>query len=68
MTNQDKLTTAKAKLTAKVKSQSTAMLKTSARLLMNQYTEEAGIAFVFVLNELEERMPEAEYTAFCDSL
>ena len=68
MTNVTTQETAKAKLIAKIKGQSTQLLKESAELLMDSYEDGAGVAFVFVLTELENRMTEAEYIEFCDSL
>jgi hypothetical protein len=55
-------------LTSTIKRQSTSMLKTAALNLMNDFSEEAGVAFVFVLNELENRMSESEFFEFTESL
>jgi hypothetical protein len=52
----------------KIKSQTTELLKEMAVELMTNYEEGSITVFNFVLSELEERMSEAEYTAFCDSL
>lgn len=55
-------------LTSTIKKQSTSMLKTTALNLMNDFSEEASVAFVFVLNELENRMSESEFFEFTESL
>jgi hypothetical protein len=51
-----------------IKNQTTSMLKTVARQLINDFSEEGGIAFVFVLNELEDRLTENDFVHFTDSL
>ena len=56
------------KLIAKCKAASTNLLKDSAKGLAENFTEGAGVAFVAVLNELENRMTEKEYVIFCDAL
>jgi hypothetical protein len=55
-------------LTSTIKKQSTSMLKTTALNLMNDFSEGASVAFVFVLNELENRMSESEFFEFTESL
>ena len=44
------------------------MLKEMAINLMSDYTTEATLVFTFVMNEIEDRMPENEFLEFCDSL
>jgi hypothetical protein len=51
-----------------IKNQTTSILKTVARQLINDFSEEGGIAFVFVLNELEDRLTENDFVHFTDSL
>lgn len=60
--------TAKEILTAAVAAKSINELKAAARLLMTDYSDGAGVAFAFVLNELEDRLTPEAYEAFCDSL
>ena len=52
----------------KIKEIDTKTLKESATLLMNDFRDGAGISFVLILNELETRMEEKEYTEFYDNL
>ena len=51
-----------------IKNQTTSMLKTVAKQLINDFSEEGAIAFVFVLNELENRLTENDFVHFTDSL
>lgn len=60
--------TAKEKLIKAIANKSTEILKQSAILLMDNFEEGAGVAFNFILDELEKRMTESEYINFCDSL
>jgi len=55
-------------LKSTINTQSTSMLKTCALQLMNDFSEGAGIAFVFVMNELENRLSETEFLNFTDTL
>jgi hypothetical protein len=43
-------------------------LKESATKLMSRFDKGASFAFGLVLNELENRMGEQEYVAFCETL
>lgn len=56
------------KMKSKISSQSTEMLKDVAKRLMNNFEEGSAIAFKYVLDELEARMPESEYVDFCENL
>lgn len=56
------------KMQNRIAEQSTEMLKEVAQKLMNTFTTEATLVFNYVMTELENRMPEAEYVEFCDSL
>lgn len=64
----NKTMTAKEKLIKAIANKSTEILKQSAILLMDNFEEGAGVAFNFILDELEKRMTESEYINFCDSL
>lgn len=55
-------------LKSTINTQSTSMLKKCALELMNDFSEGAGVAFVFVLNELENRLSETEFLNFTDTL
>jgi len=58
----------KAKMEARIKMQSTGMLKKMLSELMNNFEDGAGVVWCAVLNELESRMDEAEFTAYCEAL
>lgn len=62
MTNR---TAARAKLTAKLKAQTPAQLRAIISALRNDHSEEAGIVHSAALDELMERIPEADFIAFC---
>lgn len=69
MANQDDaLKAAYSKMTQFANKQSTEILKETAKMLMNNYEDGAGLAFSVTLNVLESRMPEAEFVEFCDNL
>lgn len=55
-------------LTAKVAAHTTDELKKMAKELMSNFEDGAGIVFNEVLNVLEGRMTETEYTQFCETL
>jgi len=56
------------KLIAKCKMASTELLKQSAHGLLDRFEDGACLAFVAVMNELEQRMSKSDYTEFCDAL
>lgn len=60
--------TAKEKMRSLIKEQTTDQLKEMAQQLKDNFEEGAGVSFVFVLDELEIRLPEKEYVEFCDTL
>ncbi len=60
--------TAKARLTAAIEAKPTAILKTSARLLIKMDGADATTSLLAVLDVLETRMNESEFVAFCDAL
>ena len=43
-------------------------LKLQVAKYMNEFSDEAGTMFNVMLTALENKMPEAEYTDFCNSL
>ena len=55
-------------LQERVEIASTENLKACAIGLYTNDAESAGIALDAVLTELDKRMPESEFIAFCDSL
>ena len=59
---------AKDKLINKIKELSTSVLKETAGLLMSRFDDGAGVAFVFVLDELEKRLSDEDFIQFCDAL
>ncbi len=59
---------AREKLEASVKGFGTPMLKDLARKAMNDARSECDVILSLVMNELEKRLPEAEFVAFSDSL
>lgn len=56
------------KMKAAIAGQSTEFLKDVAVKLMDIHDEGSSVVFTLTLNELETRMPEDEFVAFCDSL
>ena len=58
----------KNKMIAKIQGKSTSQLKIMARLLVDDYSEGAGVVFVFVLDELEGRLSQVDYITFTDNL
>jgi len=55
-------------LTAKIAALSTAQLREVVAGLFVDLREEAGTALDAALVELERRLPEGEFVAFCDAL
>lgn len=51
-----------------LRSSKTKTLKHMAQLLNMDDRRDAGVALVFVLDELESRMEEGEFVAFCETL
>lgn len=56
----------KAEIRSKIQEQSIDMLMTSLMLLKDDFRVESDIIFVYILSELEDRMPEHDYIALCD--
>ncbi len=56
------------KASKKLQNASTATLKDAAVQLNNSFVPAAANAFNIVLNLLEERLTDAEFVAFCESL
>ena len=56
------------KMKSLIVKQNLEMLKEIAKNLMSDFTTEATLVFTFVMNEIEDRMPENDFLEFCDSL
>jgi hypothetical protein len=56
------------KISAKVSKLSVAMLKDMAVKLFDDTREGSDLVMTAVLNQLEARLPEAEFVAFCDAI
>ena len=56
------------KIKSRIKELTTETLKEMAAQLMDNFEDGAGVVFMYVTNELEERMPEADFVQFCDNL